>query len=180
MIGLDCECTWLTHVQLNTHQYSQDIFGRAVLHSFIPQLLLVLKCRNKILPLDLLNLMRFIWAHCCSLSWSHWMASRPLGKLITPHNLVSSTNVLRVHLAPCWCYWWSYQRHSSLISIWTLTTTLWAWYCSSLSNGKSTCRMRVFPVWREGCCGYHVKDFTDIQIDDITGSCLVHLCITPW
>jgi len=55
-------------------------------------------CLN--LQLDLLNLMRFTWAQCSSLSMSLWMASHPSGTLTTPDSLVSSANLLRAHSIP--------------------------------------------------------------------------------
>ena len=41
---------------------------------------------------------------------------------------------------------------------------------------SSTHRIHIFPIWREEFCGDHVKDLTEIQIDDINGFCLIHWC----
>ena len=54
----------------------------------------------KTVHLDLLNLMSLTWAHCSSLTRSLWMTSHPVGVLTSPCSLVSSANLLRVHLIP--------------------------------------------------------------------------------
>ena len=42
MVGvLSCEGTLLAHVQLAIHQYLQLLFGRAMFHPYIPQLVLM-------------------------------------------------------------------------------------------------------------------------------------------
>jgi len=43
VVFLGCEGTVLAHVQLPIHEYSQGLFGRAVLHLYIPQLVLVVE-----------------------------------------------------------------------------------------------------------------------------------------
>ncbi|TRZ26652.1 hypothetical protein HGM15179_000423 [Zosterops borbonicus] len=52
------------------------------------------------LHLALLNLLGFPWVHYLSLSESFWMASCPSGLSAAPLGLVSSANLLRVHLIP--------------------------------------------------------------------------------
>ena len=67
---------WLTSSTLRC------FFSRAALNPFIPQLVLVVHValtQVQTLHMDLLNLLRFIWAHCSSLSRSLWMASHPSG-----------------------------------------------------------------------------------------------------
>ena len=44
--------------------------------------------------------MKFAWAHCLSLSRALWMVSYLFGVLTASHSLVSSANLLRVHLTP--------------------------------------------------------------------------------
>ena len=56
------------------------------------------KCST--LHLALLNLVRFSWAHFSSLSRSLWMASLLSNVLTALLSLVSSANLLRVHLMP--------------------------------------------------------------------------------
>jgi len=77
---LGCESTLLAHVQFAIHQYPQVLFGRAALNPSIPHLVLVMgvaSTRVQDFALGLLNIMRFTWAHCSSLSRSLWMASCP-------------------------------------------------------------------------------------------------------
>ena len=95
------EGTLLAHVQFAIHKYSQVLFSRAVLNPFILQLVLIVgfaTSQLKTLHLDLLNLMRFTWVYCLSLSRYFWMASPPSGMSTAPHRLVSSANLKRVHL----------------------------------------------------------------------------------
>ena len=47
-----------------------------------------------------LNLMKFSWTYYLSLSRSLWMATHPTGVSTTPHTLVPSNNLLKVHLIP--------------------------------------------------------------------------------
>ena len=44
--------------------------------------------------------MKFTWAHCSSLSGPLWIASHPSGVSTASHSLLSSANLLRVHLSP--------------------------------------------------------------------------------
>ena len=67
---LGCEGTLLAHVKLPIHQHSQVFLGRAVLNPFILQFVLVVDVASSQVHLNLLNLMRFPWAHCSSLSRS--------------------------------------------------------------------------------------------------------------
>jgi len=48
----------------------------------------------------MLNFVRFSRAHVSCLSRSLWMVSLPSVVLTAPHSLVSSANLLRVHLIP--------------------------------------------------------------------------------
>jgi len=70
----------LAHAQLSIHQYFQVLFSRAVLHPYIPLLVLTISIATT-LQLDLLYLMRFSGAHCLSLFRSLWIASDALGTL---------------------------------------------------------------------------------------------------
>jgi len=57
--SLGCEGTVLIHVQLLIHKYPQGLFGRTVLHPYIPYFVLnweLLQPRCKTLHLELLNL----------------------------------------------------------------------------------------------------------------------------
>ena len=116
----------------------------------------------------LLNLMRFFYAHCLSLSSSLWMASCLSGMSSTPHCLVPSSNLLRMHLismsmslmkilkrlsfsSDCWGMPLAIDLH---LDIEPLTTALWVWSCNqSPSIEQSTHHIHIFPIWRAGCCG---------------------------
>ena len=71
----------------------------AVLHPYIPQLVLIVgvaMTQVQTLHLDLLNFTRITWAHCLGLSGWH-----PVPQVsAAPHSLVSSSNLLRVCLIP--------------------------------------------------------------------------------
>ena len=70
---LGCEGTMLAHAKLTIHQYTQVFFYMAVLNPFIPQFVFIMGVASiqvQDLALDLLNPMRFTWAHCSSLSRS--------------------------------------------------------------------------------------------------------------
>lgn len=87
----------MTHVQFPIHQYPKVLSSRAVLYPFIPQLVLregIAMTQVQALHLDLLDLTKFSWALCSSLSRFLWMASCPLVVLTSQHNL------LRVNLIP--------------------------------------------------------------------------------
>ena len=45
----------------------------------------------------MLNIMRFTWTHCLSLSRSLWLTSHPSGLSTAPHSLVSPANLLTMH-----------------------------------------------------------------------------------
>ena len=82
---LGCEGTLLTHVH-----YFQVLFTQAVLHPYILQLVLVVgvgMTHVQTSCLALLNLMRFSWAHCSSIS-----LVESSGVSTAPHSSVSSAN----------------------------------------------------------------------------------------
>ena len=54
----------------------------------------------QVLHLALLNIMKFSWTHCSSLSRSLWVSTHPSSVLTTSHSLVLFANLLRVHSAP--------------------------------------------------------------------------------
>ena len=96
--------------------------------------------------LDAVLQVRFIWAHCSSLSRSLWMASHPSGVLTVSQNLLSSVNLLRVHsIPPLMSLMKIYKFASPSTDPWgtplttdlhpdteQLTTTLWMWFCNQL------------------------------------------------
>ncbi|KAK4813629.1 hypothetical protein QYF61_014389, partial [Mycteria americana] len=98
---LGCERTLSAHAQFFVHQYPQVLFRRAALKHIIPQPVSkprIAPTRCRTLHLALLNLMRFTQAHFSSLSRSLWMTSRPSDLSTAPLSLVSSANLLSVHL----------------------------------------------------------------------------------
>ena len=67
---LGCEGTFLAHIQLTIHQYPQVLLGRAVLHPFILQLVLIVGAavtQVQNFALGPVEPMMFTWAHMTGL-----------------------------------------------------------------------------------------------------------------
>ena len=128
----------------------------STLRSFLAELLSILSSpslywqwrlpqpRCKTLHLDLLNLIRFTWAYCSSLSQSLWKASHPSGVPTAPHILVSAANLLREDsislsvsltkilksIDPSTNPWGTPHITDLCPDVEPLTTTLWTLSCS--------------------------------------------------
>jgi len=104
MVGFQgCEGTLLAHVQLPIHQYLQVFFGRAALNPVISQLIPAMGIASTQvhdLALGFVVLREVHLGPLLSLSRSLWMVSHPSGVLTTLHSLVSSANLLKVHVTP--------------------------------------------------------------------------------
>jgi len=118
--------------------------------------------------------MKFTGVNCSSLSRSLWMASCSSVLSTTPHSLVSSTDLLRVHLIPLLipeCR--SKGHHSSLISIQTLS------YWPPLSGydliiNSLSIKSISFQFGEKDVMRNHAKGLTKIQVDYIIDASLVH------
>lgn len=87
---LDCKDAVLSHVELPAHQDPQALLR--ALNLVIPQPVLTGLLRPRC-STSYLALLAF-------LGFSHWTASPPSSMLATPHSLVSSGNLMRVHSVP--------------------------------------------------------------------------------
>jgi len=139
------------------------------------------------LDLVLLNLIRFTWACFSVLSWSLWLASQPSGMSAVPLILVPAANWLRVPLILL-CHWWKYYTaldpiqtlegcHFSLISICTLSHQPPPTGGYHLISPTKQSAHQIHIQFREKrIVGDCAKGLTEVQIDDICISSLVHRC----
>lgn len=73
MIGfLSCESTLLSHVHLAIHKYPQILLSRAVLYSYLSQLVVVSMTEVQDITLGLVDHMRFTWVNCLKLYLFEW------------------------------------------------------------------------------------------------------------
>ena len=100
---LDCECTLPGHAQFCIHQYTRVLLGRAALNPLIPQPVLmagVAPDHVQDLVFGLVEPHEVRIGPLPKLVQVPVMASHPSGLSTAPLSLVSSANLMRVHLVP--------------------------------------------------------------------------------
>ncbi|KAK4828525.1 hypothetical protein QYF61_026947 [Mycteria americana] len=180
-----CEGTLLAHVQLFIHQYPQVLLCRAALNPFIPQPVLILGVAHtqvQDLALGPVELMRFTWAHFLSLSRPlHANCTIQLGVVskLVEGALDPTVYVIDEDIKQYWsqygplrdttCH--QYPSEHGAVDHYPLDATI-----QSIPHPLNSPSIRFISLqFREkDVVGDLVKGLTEVHIDDIHSSSLVH------